>query len=402
MRNILPNKNLLPCSKLLKSSIRFFFLLVLLSCRQSVPDRLTKNQVIPLKTDNKPVVFVPGIKGSKLEDRQGNLRWLDAKASLNFTNPDLRLMGDSYDLKPVGAIDRITAIPYLIDVAVYGPWLIKMSQQEGIDFYVFSYDWRKKNLGTRDQLLQFLEEISKKYQKKPILIGHSMGGMLSLSTINLKPNLVDKVIYVGVPFRGGIGYMKDLHVGNATGLNAKIQGPCRIAKYETVYGFFPRLHTWDSKDVVVDSMGKTIELDLYNAKTWKENTLGFYANDCKPEELPSENELQTILDNSVKFRESLTPTKALLKAKIPTLVVHGKNLPVRKAMTLLDNKRIQTPSAKIWDLEIAPKEMGDGSVSYANSLPPEGILYKSIFTENEHSLMLNDPLIQEQVLEFIP
>ncbi|MCG9873869.1 MAG: lecithin--cholesterol acyltransferase [Leptospiraceae bacterium] len=401
MRNFFQNKNIPFKAKLLKSYIRIFLLVVLLTCRQSIPDRLTNNQVIPINTSHKPVVFVPGIKGSILKDNDGNIRWLDAKASLNLITPDLRLMGESYDLKPEGALARITAIPYLIDVAVYAPWLDKMSREEGIDFYVFSYDWRKKNLGTRDQLRQFLEEITKKYQTKPILIGHSMGGMISLSTINLQPNLVDKVIYVGVPFRGGIGYMKDLHLGNATGLNGKIQGPCMIAKYETVYGFFPRLHTWDSKDVVVDSKGKTIELDLYNAKTWKENSLGFYANNCKPEELPSENEFQTILDNSVKFRESLTPTKDFLKANIPTLVVHGRKLPVRKAMTLVSSESISNPQAKIWDLDLAPKDMGDGSVSYANSLPPEGILYKSIFTENEHSLLLNDPKVIESILDFI-
>ncbi|MCZ8342648.1 MAG: alpha/beta fold hydrolase [Leptospira sp.] len=379
----------------------FFFLI---NCRASLPKHLNENIVISNSNGfNLPIVFVPGIKGSKLIDDKGNLRWLDAATALGFSTPDLRLSGESRELKPKGALDRITAVPYLIDVAVYAPWLKAMSEQDDIDFYVFSYDWRKKNLDSRDQLIEFLEEIGKKYQRKPILIGHSMGGMLSLSAINLKPSLVQKVVFVGVPFRGGIGYMKDLHVGVGTGLNSKIQSPCMIARYETVYGFFPRLNTWDSKDVVVDSQGKTLELDLYDGKVWKENHLGFYAQKCEPADIPSDEEFQINLNNSWKFRESLTPSKDLLKSKLPMLVIHGNNLLVRKAMTKLERQPNLNSNEKnfYWDLEIAPKEMGDGSVSYANSLPPEPLVYQSILTTYEHSALLNDPKVIKSILGFI-
>ncbi|GBF51235.1 lecithin:cholesterol acyltransferase domain protein [Leptospira ryugenii] len=355
------------------------------------------------KASNQAVVFVPGIKGSILEDSNGNVQWLDATQALGFSTPDLRLLGNSISLRPQGALYRISAIPYLIEVNVYAPWIEKMSKEDALDFYVFSYDWRKKNLSTRDQLILFLEELGKQYKSKPILIGHSMGGMISMSAINLKPTLVDKVVYVGVPFRGGIGYMKDLHVGVSTGLNQKIQSPCMIARYETVYGFFPRLNTWDSKDVVVDSKGQTLHLDLYNAKTWKENRLGFYANECKTEDIPLEEEFQNILDASRKFRESLTPTKKLLEVSMPTLVVHGNNLPVRKAMTKIETN-VGTTSNKStpqWDLEKAPKELGDGSVSYANSIPPEPIIFESFVSTYEHSVLLNDPKVQEVIISFI-
>lgn len=376
----------------------------LINCRASLPEHLNKNALISNSNEsNIPIVFVPGIKGSKLGDEKGNLRWLNASTALGFSTPDLRLVGDSKELKPMGALDRITAIPYLIDVSVYAPWLQKMSEQEGVDFYVFSYDWRKKNLDTRDQLIEFLEEIGKKYKRKPILIGHSMGGMLSMSAINLKPSLVQKVVFAGVPFRGGIGYMKDLHVGVATGFNSKIQSPCMIARYETVYGFFPRLHTWDSKDVVVDAQGKTLELDLYDGNVWKENSLGFYSHKCDPGDVPTDEEFQTILTNSWKFRDSLTPSKELLQSKLPIMVIHGKNLLVRKAMTKLEGKANTSSDAKnfYWDLEIAPKEMGDGSVSFFNSLPPDPLVYQSILTNYEHSALLNDPKVIDSILNFI-
>lgn len=73
-----------------------------------------------------------------------------------------------------------------------------------------------------------------------------MGDLISLLAINRKPSLLEKVVsvvFAGIPFRGEIGYMKDFHVGNPTGFNSRIQGACMIVKYETVFGFFPRLLT---------------------------------------------------------------------------------------------------------------------------------------------------------------
>ncbi len=389
---------------LVKTRNYYFFisLIVFLSCRTPLPEYLTSSKIRnDFNSMNQPVVFVPGIKGSILSDEKGNIFWLNASQALAFSNPDLRLVGDSINLKPMGALSRITVIPYIVEVPIYAPWLERMSNTENIDFYVFSYDWRKKNLDTRDQLIQFLESIGKKYKSKPVLIGHSMGGMLSFSAVNTNPTLVDKVIYVGVPFRGGIGYMKDLHVGVSTGLNSQIQSPCTIAKYETVYGFFPRLNSTDSKDVVKDSSGKSIDLDFYLESTWKDNSLGFYSHSCLAENVPNPIQFQENLNSAKKFRESLSPSSRLKKSPITTLVVHGKNYPTRKAMTLISDKYGEKNFAPKWDLEIYPKDEGDGSVLFRDSIPPIDIQFKSILSNNEHSVLLNDKNVQDKILEFI-
>ncbi|MBK8396946.1 MAG: lecithin--cholesterol acyltransferase [Leptospiraceae bacterium] len=374
----------------------FLILISLLYCRTPLPKELYEPKIrVDFQKENIPVVFVPGIKGSTLVDNDNNTRWLTSSQALGLTTPDLRLLGDSKDLIARGAVERVTAIPHLIDVDIYGPWLERMANEKGIDFYVFSYDWRKDNLETRDRLSMFLSEIGKKYSRKPVLVGHSMGGMLSFSVVNQNPNLVEKVVYVGVPFRGGIGYMKDLYVGVSTGFNSTIQSPCMIAKYQTVYVFFPRLGTNDSKGLVEDNIGNPIEVDFFKESVWKEKKLGFYNHTCKKEDTPNEIEFQTILDRAKQFRASLDPSPQIIKSNPSSLIVTGENRDTRKSFRALDN------SLTKWDMEIAPKAAGDGSVLYEHSIPPIGISFTTIKTDHEHSVMLNDKSAQKGILDFI-
>jgi pimeloyl-ACP methyl ester carboxylesterase len=369
----------------------FFFL----SCRTSLPAYLSEPKLkSEINANHIPVVFVPGIKGSILKDNEGTIRWLNATQALGFSTPDLRLMEESKDLIENGAISRVTAIPRVVDVDLYGPWLETMSQQEGIEFYVFSYDWRKDNLNTRDRLISFLEEIGKRYKNKPVLIGHSMGGMLSFSTVNQNPKLVKKVVFVGVPFRGGIGYMKDLYAGNATGFNSKIQGPCMIAKYESVYGFFPRLNTKDSQGLVLDEDGLPIPVDFFKESTWKEHSFGFYGQKCKETDIPNPLDFQNILTRAKLFRDSLDIKPQLLQSQPDTLLVNARNRPTRKAFR-------KDLSANRWDMEIVAREEGDGSVLLEHSLPQPGLVFETLPTELEHSVMLNDLGIQKRLIEFI-
>jgi pimeloyl-ACP methyl ester carboxylesterase len=386
------------------ASFLYFALLLFFGCRTQIPTDLSE---VKLKTQiqrtHKPVVFVPGIKGSFLQDLDNSTYWLNAPQALGLSTPDLRLVGNSKNLEPKGAIDRITAIPYILDVAIYAPWLGNASSFENVDFYVFSYDWRKDNLKTRDRLSAFLAEIGKHYDEKPTLIGHSMGGMLSFSATNQNPKLVSKLVLVAVPFRGGIGYMKDLYVGNPTGLNSKIQSPCVIAKYETVYSFFPRINTNDSQGLVLDESDQSLPVDFFKESVWRENQLGFYTKQCKQEDIPTSSEFQVILNRAKEFRQSLDLTPQFLKSVPPVLVIHADNRPTRKAFKRMKQKELKENQQQsfYWDLEVVPREAGDGSVLYQHSLPPDGFTYTTFKSQFEHSVILNDESVQKSIFDFL-
>lgn len=391
-----------------------FLLFFLSSCRSALPPHIMEMAPHPSPSSDKiPVIFVPGIKGSRLVDSEGEIQWLTGSQALGFSNSDLRLKRQENpesqasvndespdELMPYGPVDRVTAIPYLLDVAVYDGWLRTMSENPEVDFYVFSYDWRIDNTLTRSKLLKYIQKIASQYKQKPVLIGHSMGGMLSFSVVNYNPNLVSGAVYVGTPFRGGIGYMRDLYEGTSTGLNSEIQSPCTIARYGSVYGFFPRLDTWDTKNVVLDKEGKSIPIDFFQAQQWEEYNLGFHAHYCKPEEIPNPVEFNRMLKLALYFRKSLDPTASLVKNPPPSLVVTAKNRKTTEKMQISQPKT-GAGSKIIWDLDRAPKAPGDGRVTEGNSLPPKGFPYKKIYTEYEHSVMLNDTGVQEAILEFI-
>ena len=113
---------------------------------------------------------------------------------------------------------------------------------------------------------------------------------------------------------------------------------------------------------------------------------------CKPEDVPSALDFQNILSRAKQFRESLDLSQKLIKSSPKMLLVHAQNRPTRKAFKKTE---------KGWDMEIVPREKGDGSVLFEHSIPQPGLSYEKILTENEHSVMLNDKLVQERILTFL-
>lgn len=45
------------------------------------------------------------------------------------------------------------------------------------------------------------------------IIAHSVGGIITLVVQNRRPDLIDRVVFAGVPFRGGLGYLDNLYLG---------------------------------------------------------------------------------------------------------------------------------------------------------------------------------------------
>lgn len=68
----------------------------------------------------------------------------------------------------------------------------------------------------------------------------------------------------GVPFKQGVGFFKDLHCGEAVGLNKGILSPSVLFTFPSIYNFFP------TKEIqrFVDSNKKEIEVDLFKVDSW--------------------------------------------------------------------------------------------------------------------------------------
>jgi len=346
------------------------------------------------------VVFVPGYKGSELfrKDKAVNDSskkvWLTAFQSLNFSSPDLTLKNED-GIIPGKVLERVRLIPYLIDVKIYSPWLNFMSDKEGILLYTFPYDWRKDNSESAELLEDFLQTVKKDNDgRPPVVIGHSNGGLLTLSVLNRRKDLFAKAVFVGTPFRGGIGFMEDLIPGIPIAFNETITAPCIVQSFESVFTFFSRNEKWDTKDTLHAFNGEIGKLSYFRAEDWKKFQLGVYSSNSKCTDYKIDR-FQSQLDRAFVFRKSLDPV--LSKNAPPVYVIHANNRSTIR--TLFGNK---TDAGNWnWDFKNAKYAPGDGRVTFESSVPPPGIDYESFLTTGEHSSILNEEAVQTHILDLI-
>ena len=395
-------KNNIDCDKFLKKitikalfqfncSLAYIQILLFIFIITKCSNSMQKNTLISNKT---PVVFVPGYKGSNLKETDKNTTsrvWLTPSQALGFSTPDLNLKNNN-TISEDGILESIT-IPLLLSVKIYEPWINFLKNEDNIDPYFFSYDWRIDNGETAIKLEKYLIEIKQKTGKTPVVIGHSNGALLSLSVLHKNRDLFSKVVFAGAPFSGGVGFLEDLMEGIPTGLNKKIASPCVVQTFESVFTFFPREISFDTKEVLFDENRKPIETKFYSALFWKNYNLGPYkiGSPCSNE--PTDV-LQKRLDKALKFRESLEAKKDLKYP--PVLVIRAEsNGTIRRIF----GKELK--EGWRWKVIEGERTAGDGRVTIENALPPPGIPFSLYISKGEHSELLNDSDTAKATIDFI-
>jgi len=328
-----------------------------------------------------PLIFIHGFKGSQLVDPAGDTKWVTPFEALGLSSPSLSLPtqwdGDQQNRDTLTAkrvLSDVMIVPKLVGEKVYGPWL-KAAESFGVPFYPFAYDWRRDNLESLAAFETFVDRICNENKVTQVnIVAHSMGGLLTMALLLKHPEKIRKVFFAGTPFHGGIGFLPDLHVGTATGLNRKILAPEVLFTFPSVYSLFS-----DDKDA---------PLNFYDAKDWQKNELGVFS-------IPNRNR-QADLEFLTKALERASKFRKLLRATIPknqpeAMVILGWKFPTLDKMIHLGPH-----SVKGWDFQTAPKVPGDGRVG-ANNLPPDDFKFSLLYSEKEHANLLNDPIVIEKI-----
>ena len=190
------------------------------------------------------LVFLPAYEGSMLFDpdlaKKGEdppcvwgsvdaIRRSDLYLALRMPNPlEARSMTTA---GPVDVYDRfISGITEEQDDAPeFRPYTL------GADFFIFSYDWRQEMATVTAPLLgQALEQYARIHEEKTgipaqqtrfILVGHSMGGLVTRTFLGENPQWADRIaaLYlVGAPNLGSVKAIKTLVVGPG-GLKENVQ-----------------------------------------------------------------------------------------------------------------------------------------------------------------------------------
>ncbi len=338
-----------------------------------------------------PLLFVHGFKGSVLQNGQGDIDWVTARQALGLQTPDLRLPlawdGNTQqhdDRSAVRPLDRVRVVPWLWERQIYAPWL-KQAGRMGYPFETFTYDWRRDNTEAVAQLKRQMQQLQQKYGSSVRVVAHSMGGLITLALLNEAPELFADVVFAGVPFTGGSGILPDLHIGADAGINSRILAPHVAATFTSLYCLFAADGTG-----LADAQGAPLPMPWFSAAAWREQRLGVFASQLV---MPAaaldtfEGYLAHALARAQAFRERLKPRAIPYP---PILAVIGRSRP-----TLVTVMKDGPKSVRGWDFESSPKEMGDGRVGQHFAQPPKPIPYETLYTEAEHSDMLNDPQVAQ-------
>jgi pimeloyl-ACP methyl ester carboxylesterase len=176
----------------------------------------------------RPVIFIPGITGSVLEDRDGVQLW---PPQLGWNLETVSLPKLSLELYPQAQItpkDVVrgydilgkrtevysTLISMLTDPSRGG---LREYQKSGSPtLFLYPYDWRKNTFEAAQGLKNLVGTIQQIYPgSKVTIIAHSMGGLVARRYIidNPSTNNVEKVITIGSPWLGAPKAVRVLQTG---------------------------------------------------------------------------------------------------------------------------------------------------------------------------------------------
>jgi len=193
------------------------------------------------------VILLPGIMGSALQKDGKDLWALSGQAlwgyllNLKDKVEQLRLKGDDWKVDDLGdgvhaarLIEDLHSIPPLVEHAGYSVIRRGIAEFFGLtegsilqpadeaSFFTFPYDWRRDNRVAARKLQKFIQDQLPRWRSysgakdaQVILVGHSMGGLVSRYYLEVLGGWRDcaAVITVGSPHRGAVGAIDALSNG---------------------------------------------------------------------------------------------------------------------------------------------------------------------------------------------
>lgn len=157
----------------------------------------------------RPVVFIPGILGSKLSE-DGRVVWGARNSLANFAELEITPTGAVKELRPSGLVDRIDVLGPFWVIHQYDSLLTALRKfgfrDDSADpnLFTFPYDWRQSNFETAQKFDRFVSQTPALRNREFDLIAHSMGGIVAKIWLTEHGGdaKVRKVLYLGTPFQG--------------------------------------------------------------------------------------------------------------------------------------------------------------------------------------------------------
>jgi pimeloyl-ACP methyl ester carboxylesterase len=172
-----------------------------------ISSKLTDDDLLNPK---RPLIFVPGIRTSRLAVRKenGSLEhfWplmpheflISAKLDrvFHYLETNIPLQADDNDDVKVVAT---SLIPFAYDGLIKS--ILTWGYKPNIDFWIFPYDWRQSNRISGHLLAKFIEEKTEGKYDGVDIISHSMGGIIARAAY-IYGTPIRRAAYIACPHLG--------------------------------------------------------------------------------------------------------------------------------------------------------------------------------------------------------
>jgi pimeloyl-ACP methyl ester carboxylesterase len=365
--------------------------------------------------DKDVLVFLPGYKGSALENVDGRLVWLSAMNAI-FNRRSLALdptgqlgLPGAMPLKPVGLLEDVAVFPWFYTYHIYDQWLAKFE-----DFHYkhelvqFPYDWRRDNMETAQAFTQFIKELRAKGPRSISIVGHSMGGLVLAYFLRYGvqnpehavdtwegARLIDRVVIMGSPFRGAPTILRDMQDGITTGLNTSLMQADAVASFPSSYQLLPMF----GDDLLLTADLAPNGVDWRDLETWKREGWGLLGTAKESNRAAREKFVGQCLNRAKLLMDRLHAPPSNGPIPIPLLNVRGGGHPSLKHLVFLGGRRfsdLPEDAREARRAEVASRifEEGDSTVMLQSSGLPEAYVSsttKQVIVKAEHgSIFLSD------------
>ncbi|HOK35484.1 MAG TPA: alpha/beta hydrolase [Candidatus Pacearchaeota archaeon] len=265
------------------------------------PQRLSATSFLNKDMNKKiPIIIVPGLFGSVLYEDKNDNNKMDEGEEISPNFPKLfwsikdehlktllldqngnDLPGSKIRVGNILGKLEISKVPilglFLPDQPLYDS-LASLLESLGYSVFPFTYDWRKDIRQSAERLENLIEEKSKETPNgKVILIGHSLGGLISRYAVvrNEKvAKMVDKIIMIGTPNCGSPMSYFALKFGlKGRGINKK-QAQNVIQNFPSLYQSLPNQDFFNLYGPIFEKEEKNLTIEdtyLYNPNSALEN-----------------------------------------------------------------------------------------------------------------------------------
>lgn len=443
----------------LKKILLLLVIMLLASCGSlsTKPDLERLYRSTYLSDNNVPIILIPGLMGTTLENEQGEEVWPKSVGNLAFSRFDNLVLENEHDgIRPARLFDAITGVDFygelvrtLEKIGRYEKATLGVPIQNRTKrrYYVFLYDWRKSNFDAVVKLHALLEQIRKDYRDPTLkvdIIAHSNGGLITRYYLQYGPqeassdtvpspwqeggSRVRRVAMLGTPNLGSVVSVSRLYQGFKVGL--RTIPPQILSSFATPFEALPS----PKASVFIDANGTPQDLDIYDPLLWKDNQWSVFSADVRKqvrEDAKNGDADKILAEMDARFVKNLNRAKHFVTALAEPLspmttqiALLGGDCKLTPARAVVENGTIRQHLAfipgdiknrqKNVDYDLLLLQPGDGLVTRESQLARASSLYlnknldrdlfpisQTTFFCEAHELLTSNPYFQNNLLYFI-